>query len=58
MVVFKSCSDGGIMSAKQVELIKSRIIRDTLGVRSAAGYLRNRGWSVEAAAHILARRGV
>ncbi len=38
---------------KQVEIIKARIIRDTLGIRSAAGYLRNRAWSVEAACHIL-----
>lgn len=42
-------------SACQIK--KARIIRKSLGVRSAAGYLRDRGWSVEAAVYILAGRG-
>ena len=40
---------------KKCELIKARVIKASLGVRAAAGYMRNRGWSVEAAAHVLAR---
>lgn len=40
---------------KQVEIVKAGLIRRSLGVRCAAGYLRNRGWSVEAARWVLFR---
>lgn len=35
------------------ECERARIIRRTLGVTVAAKYLRNRGWSVQAASFIL-----
>lgn len=35
---------------------RARHLKRTLGVKAAAAYLRNRGWSVEAASAILARR--
>ena len=35
---------------------RARVLKRTLGVKAAASYLRNRGWSVEAAAAILSRR--
>ena len=41
---------------KQVEIVKAGLIRRSLGVRCAAGYLRNRGWTVEAAKWVLFRR--
>lgn len=37
------------------EIERARIIKRTLGVPVAARYLKARNWSVEAAAHILAR---
>lgn len=40
------------------ELDKARSIAKTLGVRAAAGYLRNRNWSIEAALWILLRATV
>ena len=39
-----------------VEIGKARKLVDQLGMRSAAGYLRNRGWSCEAALWILLGR--
>lgn len=39
--------------AKQAQLIKAKFIQRTLGNRVAAGYMRNRGWSVEAAIWVL-----
>lgn len=35
---------------------RARAIGRSLGVPVAARFLRNRGWSVEAAAYLLARR--
>ena len=35
---------------------KARTLAHQLGMRSAAGYLRNRGWSCEAALWILLRK--
>lgn len=35
------------------EIARARAIQKSLGVRYAAGYMRNRGWSVEAARYIL-----
>lgn len=36
---------------KQIK--KARMLRKQLGTRCAAGYLRNRGWSLDAALWIL-----
>lgn len=36
---------------------RARHLKRTLGVKAAASYLRNRGWSVEAAVAILSRSG-
>lgn len=38
-------------NVSQIE--RARIIKRTLGITVAARYLKNRNWSVEAAAHIL-----
>ena len=49
---------GKIMSKyekKQTELVKAKQIKKTLGIRVAAGYMRNRGWSVEAAVCVLTK---
>lgn len=35
------------------EIKKARNIQKTLGIPAAAGYLRNRQWSIEAAIYIL-----
>jgi hypothetical protein len=40
---------------KVQELIKAPHLRRTLGIRCAAGYLRNRGWSIETALYVLLR---
>lgn len=39
--------------AKLLQIKKARSLKNNLGIKSAAGYLRNRGWSVEAAVFIL-----
>lgn len=39
--------------AKIAQIKKARSLKGQLGIKSAAGYLRNRGWSVEAAVFIL-----
>lgn len=39
--------------AKLAQIKKAKSLKNQLGLRSAAGYLRNRGWSVEAAVFIL-----
>jgi hypothetical protein len=39
--------------AKMIQIKKARQLIKQLGVKCAAGYLRNRGWSVEAAVFIL-----
>lgn len=51
------------MRAKQIhhvekacQLSKARIFKKWLGVTAAAEYMRDRGWSVEAAAFFLSRR--
>ena len=36
-------------STKQAELVRATRIQQSLGVRAAAGYLRNRGWSLDSA---------
>lgn len=41
-----------ISNAKK-EIYRARNIARTLGLKNAAVYLKNRGWSVEAAAYIL-----
>lgn len=41
------------MAVKQAQIIKAQKLIKQLGVRAAAGYLRNRGWSVEAALWII-----
>jgi hypothetical protein len=42
------------MSAQQLkEIKKAQQLMKQLGTRSAAGYLRNRGWSLDAALNIL-----
>lgn len=41
------------MTVKQAQIIKANKLINQLGVRAAAGYLRNRGWSVEAALWII-----
>jgi hypothetical protein len=41
------------MSKRQKEIKKAQSLVKQLGIRSAAGYLRNRGWSVEAALYLL-----
>ena len=38
------------------QMKRAEIICRSLGVRSAAGYLRNRGYSLDAALWLLARR--
>lgn len=40
---------------KACQLQKARIFKRSLGIKAAAGYMRDRGWSVEAAAHHLGR---
>lgn len=40
---------------RTIELIKAQTLQRLLCTRTAARYLRLRGWSVEAAAWILAR---
>lgn len=44
------------MTVKQAQIIKAKSLVKQLGVRAAAGYLRNRGWSCEAALFILCGR--
>ena len=39
--------------AKQQQIIKAKFLARTLGAKVAAGYLRNRNWSVEAAVWII-----
>lgn len=39
-----------------IEIGKARALAHQLGYKSAAGYLRNRGWSCEAALWILLSR--
>lgn len=41
------------MAIKQKEIIRAKMIARTLGTKYAAGYMRNRGWSVEAAIWVL-----
>lgn len=38
------------------DTIKARFIARTLGTRTAAGFLRNRGWSFESALWVLCRK--
>lgn len=46
-----------VSDARGVSCIdRARHLKRTLGIKAAAAYLRNRGWSVEAASAILARR--
>ena len=40
------------------EYQKAKEIGKTLGIRRAAGYLRNRGWSLEGALWVLLRKAV
>jgi hypothetical protein len=42
-----------IVSNARKEIQKARNIRKSLGLKVAAKYLKNRGWSVEAAVYIL-----
>ena len=42
--------------SKLDQIERAEYIRRSLGVRSAAGYLRKRGWSIDAALWLLARR--
>ena len=42
---------------KQLNRCRALELKRTLGIRVAAGYLRNQGWAVEAAALFLARKG-
>ena len=42
---------------KVYELGKAKFLMRTLGVRCAAGYMRNRGWSIESALYNLLRAG-
>ena len=42
--------------SKLDQIERAEYIRRSLGVRSAAGYLRDRGWSIDAALWLLARR--
>lgn len=42
---------------KLYQMQRARNIARTLGSRSAAGYLRARGWTVEAAAYIIGTAG-
>lgn len=39
----------------QIHIIKANFLKRTLGPRVAAGYLRNRGWSMEATLWIVCR---
>lgn len=41
------------MAVKQAQIIKAKKLVNQLGVRAAAGYLRNRGWSLEASLWII-----
>jgi len=41
----------------QIHIIKAQFLRRTLGPRVAAGYLRNRNWSLESALWIVCRTG-
>lgn len=42
---------------RKIEQIKkAKNLKKTLGTRAAAGYLRNRGWSLEAALFIIVGR--
>jgi len=43
------------MNPKLIQAFKAQAIRNNLGTRAAAGYLRNRGWSIEAALWILCK---
>lgn len=38
---------------RRVQIKKARAIQESLGTRYAAGYLRERGWSLEGAVAIL-----
>lgn len=38
------------------EMLRAKMIQKSLGTRRAAGYLRNRSWTLEAALMILTRR--
>jgi len=40
----------------QIHILKAQAIAKSLGFRVAAGYLRNRNWSLEAARWILFRK--
>lgn len=40
------------------EYQQAAMIAKTLGIRRAAGYLRNRGWSLEGALWVLLRKAV
>jgi hypothetical protein len=42
-------------SQNHTEVEQARIIKNSLGIKVAAGYMRNRGWSVEAASYYLSR---
>ena len=35
------------------QIRKARAIRKSLGIRAAAGFMRNRGWTVEATVWVL-----
>lgn len=41
------------MAVKQAQITKAKKLVKQLGVRAAAGYLRNRGWSLEASLWII-----
>lgn len=46
-----------VIVTKQLNRCRALELKRTLGIRVAAGYLRNQGWAVEAAALFLARKG-
>lgn len=42
-----------LVQMKSTQLTRALFIKRTLGVRTAAGYLRNRGWSLDGALYAL-----
>ena len=45
------------MQSIVAEINKAKMLTTQLGYRAAAGYLRNRGYSLEASLRILCRKG-
>lgn len=41
------------MTHLRTDLDRAKRIARTLGIRSAAGFMRNRGWSIESALYVL-----